>query len=147
MTYGVDCSSLSDRPHDCLSDLYFTTALYPVVVVEEMASYAGVLEVYSGQIPQDFMVASAALTGGTLEATTIYGAFDAKNDELISGASLTGGELVVTTSYGTLDAKYDELASAALLTGGTMETIRIQYDHPAEDHLTSAGALTGGSLV
>jgi hypothetical protein len=146
---GAIAGVLSSRSNAAPAYIYFTSALYPFAVRDEIA--AGNTELTTGRLwglETENIGASATLQSGTLVATIVYVPYTMQIENIDASASLVDGTLVATIAYVPYTMQTENIDASATLQSGTLvTTINYVYSTFNIENITASASLQSGTLI
>lgn len=131
-----------------MSDLYFTSLLYPLLTVESLMASSHIVggRLFTPPAPLDSVQPAAALTGGLLHL--ILQQYSYWTPEAVRpSAALSGGALVtILKQYPYWIPEAVQPTSVALV-GGALTKLLVAYSYYPAEGLRPSAAITGGSLT
>jgi len=118
---GAIAGVLSSRSVVAPAYIYFTSALYPFAVRDEIA--AGNTELTTGRLwglATENIDASATLMSGTLVATIVYVDYTMETENISASATLQSGTLETTINYVESTFSIENITASASLQSGTL---------------------------
>lgn len=146
---GAIAGVLSSRSNVAPTYIYFTSAIYPFAIRDEIA--AGNTELTTGQMWGTLIEnidASASLVSGTLETTINYVSSIFNIENIDASASLVDGTLETTINYVISTFNIENITASAALQSGTLETT-INYVTSTFniENITASASLQSGTLI
>jgi len=146
---GAIAGVLSSRSVAAPAYIYFTSALYPFAVRDEIA--AGTTALTTGRLwglETEYIGASATLQSGTLVATIAYVPYTMQIENIDASATLQSGTLVTTINYVYSTFNIENITASATLQSGTLVTT-INYVESTFniENITASASLQSGTLI
>jgi len=146
---GAIAGVLSSRSNAAPAYIYFTSALYPFAVRDEIA--AGTTVLTTGRLwglATENIGATAQLVSGTLETTINYVSSTFNIENIDASASLVDGTLVATIAYVPYTMQTENISASATLQSGTLVTT-INYVESTFniENITASASLQSGTLI
>ena len=147
---GAIAGVLSSRSNAAPAYIYFTSALYPFAVRDEIA--AGTTALTTGRLwgleTENIGAISAELVSGTLETTINYVSSTFNIENIDASASLVDGTLVATIAYVPYTMQTENIDASATLQSGTLvTTINYVYSTFNIENITASASLQSGTLI
>jgi uncharacterized Zn ribbon protein len=146
---GAIAGVLSSRSNAAPAYIYFTSALYPFAVRDEIA--AGTTALTTGRLwglATENIGASATLQSGTLVATIAYVPYTMQIENIDASVTLQSGTLVTTINYVYSTFNIENITASATLQSGTLVTT-INYVESTFniENITASASLQSGTLI
>jgi hypothetical protein len=146
---GAIAGVLSSRSNAAPAYIYFTSALYPFAIRDEIV--AGTTALTTGQMwgtLTENIDASASLVDGTLETTINYVTSTFNIENIDASASLVDGTLETTINYVSSTFNIENITASAAIQSGTLETT-INYVSSTFniENITASASLQSGTLI
>jgi hypothetical protein len=146
---GAIAGVLSSRSVAAPAYIYFTSALYPFAVRDEIV--AGTTALTTGRLwglATENIDATASLVSGTLVATIVYVDYTMETENISASATLQSGTLVATIVYVDYTMETENISASATLQSGTLETT-INYVEStfSIENITASASLQSGTLI
>jgi len=146
---GAIAGVLSSRSNVAPAYIYFTSAIYPFAIRDEIA--AGNTELTTGRLwglETENIDATASLVSGTLVATIVYVDYTTETENISASATLQSGTLVSTITYVDYTMQTENISANATLQSGTLETT-INYVTSTFniENITASASLQSGTLI
>jgi hypothetical protein len=146
---GAIAGVLSSRSAVAPAYIYFTSAIYPFAVRDEIV--AGTTELTTGRLwglATENIGASATLESGTLETTINYVDSTFNIENITASVSLQSGTLVATIVYIDYTTETENITASAALESGTLETTINYVDSTFNiENITASASLQSGTLI
>ena len=146
---GAIAGVLSSRSAVAPAYIYFTSALYPFAVRDEIA--AGTTALTTGRLwglATENIGASAQLISGTLVNTIVYVDYTTQIENVTASAELVSGTLVNTIVYIDYTTQTENITASAALESGTLVTTINYVDSTFNiENITASASLQSGTLI